>query len=71
MFVILSEAKDLKSKDGVKSDHMFEMFRFAQHDTVRWWFSFQIPIYLATYFENKKDDPDCVRVTVGVERDKR
>jgi len=36
MFVILSEAKDLKIKDRVKSDRMFEMFRFAQHDTVRW-----------------------------------
>ena len=35
MYVILSEAKDLKSKDRVKSDRMFEMFRFAQHDKVR------------------------------------
>ena len=35
MFVILSEAKDLKIKDRVKSDRMFEMFRFAQHDRVR------------------------------------
>ena len=36
MFVILSEAKDLKIRDRMKSDRMFEMFRFAQHDTVRW-----------------------------------
>ena len=35
MYGILSEAKDLKIKDRVKSERMFEMFRFAQHDRVR------------------------------------
>ena len=38
MYVILSEAKDLKIKGRVNSDRMFEMFRFAQHDRVRWYF---------------------------------
>ena len=37
MFVILRrKPKDLKIKDRVKSNRMFEMFRFAQHDRVRW-----------------------------------
>ena len=60
MYVILSEAKDLKSKDRVKSDRMFEMFRFAQHDRMRWKrFLCQILIYYSLEHKNRHNGEIC------------